>query len=139
MTTREYFKQAFTIDNLLKATRMQLVELREKRLSLGGFAYGDKVQNVLQIEKFNAMSDLYMDLEQKYSEDEKRLIELKYEIRTRIDNLPSPQHRLIMTERYINLKHWEDIAADNGYSWKHVHKIHRKALITLTARKEDTL
>ena len=128
MTTREYFKQAFTIDNLLRATRTQLEELREKRLAIGGFSLGEKVHSSSRNKKFNSLSDLYMDLEEKYMDDEKRLVELKSEMKTYIDSLDSPTHRLIMTERYINLKNWEDVAEDNNYSWDTVHRLHRQAL-----------
>ena len=32
-------------------------------------------------------------------------------------------------ERYINLKRWEEIAADNNYTWNYlVYRLHPKAL-----------
>ena len=130
MTVREYFQQAFTIDRLLKATAAQLEEVREKRLFVSGLNYeGDKVQNSLNTENINALSHLYMELEEKYLEDCFRLEMLKIEIKGHIDKLENPTHRLIMTERYVNLKSFERIVADNHYSYYHVvHRLHPRAL-----------
>ena len=129
LSIASYFKQAFTIDKMLKATKAQLEEIREKRLFISGLNYeGAKVQTSPNSEKLNALSHLYIELEQKYLEDCFRLEVLKIEIKGHVDKLENPTHRLIMTERYINLKHWEKIAADNGYTWRHVHKIHGRAL-----------
>jgi hypothetical protein len=55
-------------------------------------------------------------------------LHLKREIKAMIETLDNPVQQLIMTERYINLKHWESIAVDNIYCWQQVHKIHARAL-----------
>ena len=128
MTVKEYFQQAFTIDRLLKATRTQLEELREKRLIVSSLSYGEKVQNSPNSEKFNASSDLFIDLEQTLVENEKRLTGLKFEFLGHIHKLDKPTHQLIMMERYVNLKKWDQICIDNNYSWGAVHKIHGEAL-----------
>lgn len=33
-----------------------------------------------------------------------------------------------MTEKYINCKTWEDVAEDNGFAWRTMHRIHSRAL-----------
>jgi len=130
ITVKEYFNQAFTLDRILKATRTQLAELKERRFCVSAIRYdNDKVQSRLNHESFNALSDLYMDLEQKYIDDEKRLMQLKLEMKSHIDRLDDPVHRLIMTERYMNTKTFEQIALDNNYSCYHVvHRLHPAAL-----------
>ena len=129
MAIKKYLSQAFTIDRLLRAKRAQIAELEERRLAIGSMALtGDKVQTGFDASKFNALSDLYLDALNDYISDERRLLELKTEIKATIDTLSEPTHRLIMTERYINLKRWEDIAVDNDYSWQHVYRTHKAAL-----------
>ena len=132
MTVKDYLKQAFTIDRLINVARSQIEELEEKRLSIGSLAItGDRVQASPNISSFTHLSDLYIDSIERYISEEKRLLELKSEIKTIIDTLANPTHRLIMSERYISCKIWETIAADNGYSWQGAHKIHDKALVEL--------
>ena len=130
MSVASYFKQAFTIEKMLKATKAQLEEVREKRLFVSGLNYeGDKVQTSPNSENFNALSHLYMDLEKTYMEDCFHLEALKIEIKGHIDKLENPTHRLIMTERYINLKSWEQIAVDCHYSYKYLtNRLHPEAL-----------
>jgi len=130
LSVASYFKQAFTIDKMLKTTKAQLEEVREKRLFVSGLNYeGSKVQNSPNSENINALSHLYMELEEKYLEDCFRLEALKIEIKGYIDKLENPTHRLIMTERYINLKSWEQIAVDQSYSYKYLtNRLHPEAL-----------
>lgn len=44
-----------------------------------------------------------------------------------IGSLPDREKYLIRA-RYIELKNWEQIAVDMGYSWRGIHKIHSGAL-----------
>ena len=130
MSVADYFKQAFTIDKMLRATKAQLEEVREKRLFVSGLNYeGSKVQNSPNVENINALSHLYMELEEKYLGDCFRLEVLKIEIKGHIDTLANPVHRLIMAERYVNLKSWEQIAVDCSYSYKYLtNRLHSEAL-----------
>ena len=50
------------------------------------------------------------------------------EIYASIDLLDDEMLKLIMVMHYVNLKSWEQIAAETGYSWRWIHKLHSKAL-----------
>jgi len=117
VTVKEYLQQAFTIERTIRAVRAQIVELEAKRTFISSVVLcADKVQGGFHSEGFTKLSDKYIDLISGYIDDERRLTELKSEIRDIINGLKSPVHRLIMTKRYITLKRWEDIALDNEYS-----------------------
>ena len=48
---------------------------------------------------------------------------------TRLINLvDDPQVHLVLQMRYRNFKKWEQIAAELGYSWRQVHRLHDKGL-----------
>lgn len=48
---------------------------------------------------------------------------------TRLINLvDDPQGHLVLQMRYRNFKKWEQIAAELGYSWRQVHRLHDKGL-----------
>ena len=138
MTVKEYLKQAFTLDKLIKARESQINDLRDKIGLIRNSTDGVKIQSSA---KPNHMEDLIvrlLDMINNYEKDILRLIQLKTEIRNVIENIDNPRYKLILTERYINFKRWEDIAADNNYSWQWVHKMHKKVLEKL-AIKSDIL
>lgn len=46
----------------------------------------------------------------------------------RIHAIENPDHEFILELRYINGLTWEEIADEMGYSVRHVHRLHEKAL-----------
>lgn len=48
--------------------------------------------------------------------------------RALIKMLDDEKLQLILFKRYLNYQCWEVIAADLGYSWQYIHKMHSKAL-----------
>lgn len=55
-------------------------------------------------------------------------IELRREIIRKVESMSNETEKLVLRLRYIQMKTWEELAAQIGYSWQHVHKIHGKAL-----------
>ncbi|SDZ19001.1 sigma factor-like helix-turn-helix DNA-binding protein [Tindallia californiensis] len=50
-----------------------------------------------------------------------------------INTLPE-REKLLMTLRYIDCLTWEEVAAEMGYTWQHLHRIHPKCLDVLSGR-----
>lgn len=48
--------------------------------------------------------------------------------RSLIALLPDGPMKLVMQRRYLNYQKWEKIAADLGYSWRQIHRLHSRAL-----------
>jgi DNA-directed RNA polymerase specialized sigma subunit len=69
-----------------------------------------------------------VDLEEEINRDIDRLVELKKEIEDTIEQIEDEQLRLLLRYRYIDGKVWEQIAVDMGYGWRHIHRLHSKAL-----------
>ena len=128
MTVKEYLSQAFTIDRILRMRQTQIEELEAKRFFIGTTLDGVAVKTGHRKDRIGNLSAKLLDMIDDYIQDTERLLSLKAEIKGLIDKLDNQTHRLILTERYINLKRWEDVAADNNYSWQHVHKLHNQAL-----------
>lgn len=85
----------------------------------------DKVIEALEAEiPFNDNDEFQKLLEEK----KQRLYEIKEEIYQVIDKLPEDKYFLILFERYIAMKTWEQIADDNHYSERHVTRLHGEAL-----------
>jgi len=79
-----------------------------------------------------------VDLIAEYEADCLELLAVQEEISTVIKTVNREDYQLILFERYVNLKQWEDIAADNDYSEKHVYKLHSAAIKTINLIPNDT-
>lgn len=60
--------------------------------------------------------------------DIKMLTEALAATRALIKMLDDEKLQLILFKRYLNYQRWEVIAADLGYSWQYIYKMHSKAL-----------
>lgn len=68
-------------------------------------------------------------------QEEKRYMRYRYqriqkckEITDRIEQLSDEDEKDVLMYRYIKLMKWEDIAVKMLFSWRHIHKIHSRAL-----------
>lgn len=69
----------------------------------------------------------HMELEAKYKETVKKLAEQMAEIEDAIQVL-EPRERTIIRLHYFQGLTWEQVAVETGYTWRHVHRLHGKAL-----------
>lgn len=59
-----------------------------------------------------------------------KLVELRagqLEVEKAIEPLPTDE-RMLMRYRYLEGLTWEEVAVEMGYTWRHVHRIHARAL-----------
>lgn len=61
-----------------------------------------------------------------------RLVDLRTEIEGKIEGVEDLRLRELLKCRYIDCQTWEEIAYENGYSWRHVFRMHEKALDEIT-------
>ena len=65
-------------------------------------------------------------------------VRLRKEIEDCIEGLPGNQ-RVLMRERYILGRSWEEICLILGYEWRNVHYMHSRALKTLHTFAHSTM
>ena len=130
MTAKAYLNRIRTLDLELKCKEHELERLRadsyslsaidyaKDRISGGGVNRGDLAGSIARI------SDLMLEINQEWN----ILIRKRAEARICINQLETPIYRVILTERYLLGRRWEDIAVGLNYSWKGVFKIHSKAI-----------
>ena len=73
---------------------------------------------VLRLMDYNDEANQYTD----------KLVDLKVQIAEEIMRLDSDNHRMVLRERYIHCKKFEQIAVDMNYDYSWVIKLHRQAL-----------
>jgi len=138
MTMKEYLSQSFTLHQLLKAKESRIQDLRDMQERVGQISIGVKVKSSPKQDTMGDVVATLLDLIAEYHKDCLRILNIGQEIEAVIKTCQREDYRLILFERYINLKQWEDIAADNGYSEKHVYKLHSAALKMVKWIPSDT-
>lgn len=124
---KQRLKSAWVWQKQLEADLQMLQDLRDLSeqitpvysLAPGGGGDGDKIGG--------AVAKL-VDLDKDIQSDIKMLTEALAATRTLIKMLDDEKLQLILHKRYLNYQRWEVIAADLGYSWRGIHKLHSKAL-----------
>lgn len=124
---KQKLKSAWLLHKQIEEHLAELQELRSFACKItpvyslvpGGSSCGQKIEN--NIAKIADMEVLLQD------ETDKFLKSLQ-EVRELIKLIDAPMQRLIMQKRYLNYQKWEVIAADLGYSWRQIHRLHSVGL-----------
>lgn len=123
-------KSAWLLHKQIEEHLAELQELRSFACKItpvyslvpGGSGSGQKLENNIA-----KIADIETLLQDETDDFLKRL----REVRELIKLVDDPMQRLILQKRYINYQKWEVIAADLGYSWRQVHRLHGKGLNTI--------
>ena len=134
MTTKEFLQQGFVIQKMIRAKEMRIQQLRDMQTKLGGGFTEVHVQSSPRPDRFAELTAKLLDLITECEDDISRLLDVQREIGAIINTVESENCRLILLERYINHKSWEQIAADNNYSLRSVYSIHGHALLEAEKR-----
>ena len=128
MGIKQYLKQAFTIDRFIKAKKTRIQYLKDQLEWLGSLPTNTKVQVNAPKDRLGDTVAVLLDAIVDTEREIKRLADLQQDIAELIAKVEQGDLQLVLYERYVNFKKWEDIAMDNNYSAKHVLKLHGKAL-----------
>ena len=128
MTAQEYFNQAYRLDQRINSKIEQLRTLNELALKATATYTGMPHSPNKGSQTMANTVGRIIDLQNEINRDIDELVDLKAEIREVIDTVPDTDLRLILEERYLNWKSWEQIAVSLGYNLRYVHKLHRLAL-----------
>jgi len=128
MTAKEFLKQTFKIDRIIAAKKEQMQSLIDQLDGTGIQYKHDKICASGPLDREAEMLASLNDLQDLFVIGVTRLLRLKYDITVMVDQIDDLDCRLVLFERYINLKDWKDVALDNSLSWSTVHRLHAKAL-----------
>ena len=130
MNSKQYLRQAYKLNELIKDKKERLAYLQDMQGSISAIDYSkDKVQTSQSGDAgFTIQVSTKMLLEAELEADIKRFEELYVEISHAIDDVEDTNCRLVLSKRYLLMKTWEQIADDIGYSLTQLHRIHKIAL-----------
>ena len=128
MTAQEYFNQAYRLDQRINSKIEHLLTLNELALKATATYTGMPHSPNKGSQTMANTVGRIIDLQNEINRDIDELVDLKAEIREVIDAVPDTDLRLILEERYLNWKSWEQIAVTLGYNLRYLHRLHRQAL-----------
>lgn len=124
---KEYLNSYKNLCRKLKSLEEQLESLRESEQSA-------KIQQITDMPHGNKQTDLsdYMvkldKILSKVIRTKKECMDRKLDIESHIADMPDGIECAILRKRYIELKPWEKICVEVGYSWMQTHRLHSNAL-----------
>lgn len=134
---KDYFAQIRKTDRLIQRLTSTVSTLRS---SLNAQSYDlkpDKVQTFSAKSPFESTVIKIIDLEAQINTRIDELVSMKQEAFDRIRNVPDFDQQNILIGRYIQLKEWDDIAAELKFSAKWVLKLHGKALLEFSKGNQE--
>jgi hypothetical protein len=138
MSIKQFLNQAFYLNKLIEANKLELFRLRELAASVGSPDLSkDYVKSSGNTDKIGEIVARIVDLEDVIQADIDRYIKIKADIRALIANVENDCLRLVLQKRYLNLGKWEQIAVSMNYSVMQIWRLHGKALIE--AAKNDAV
>lgn len=140
MRAKEFVSQISKIDRLIEN---KIAEMEHwKAIATGTTAYseGDRVQSTSNKEKMADAVARYLDMESEINADIDRLIDMKQEVISTIEQLETDEYD-ILHKIYVQFKTFQEVAAEKGKSYSWVTSKHGRGLANLQkileVRKND--
>lgn len=126
---KELLREILSVNDEVRILWEEYETLKETAGRLQGFDYAKPIVKATagrgDVENIAIkLADEQRAIEERVNE----LIRLKRQVRALLNKLPAGLERNVMLERYILFKSWENVAADLGYSYRHVIRVHGDAL-----------
>lgn len=136
MKIKEYLGQAYRIDHRINSKLDQISALHDlatKASSTVSDMPGSPNRNIHKMEDVIVK---IIALEEEVNQDIDELVDLKTDITHLIKTLENHEYQIILEQRYLCFKTWEQISVDLGYSIQHTFRLHDKALKALSENYE---
>ena len=124
---KEYLKQYGKALRQEKRIEEELERLKLDRMLPGALAADGlpKSSNLSDLSDYMAKID---ELERKLIRQRRKKVQIRTEIRERIEELDNEKEKDVLTKRYIDCEGWNRICDETGYRWTQVHRNHSEAL-----------
>ena len=137
MRIKEYLNQAHRLDQRINSKLDQIASLHDLATK-ATVTYSDMPRNPNKGKsKLEDTIVKIMELEEEINRDIDRLVELKGDITHLIKKLDSHEYQILLEQRYLCFKSWEQISVDLGYSIQHTFRLHDEALKELSRFYKD--
>lgn len=132
MTAKEYLSQAYRLDYKIKSLTMELNELQEMKATIGSAGFDVNYNPNCPVQaSFVKTIEKIKDMEDTIQNEIKKCLEIREEVRTIINKVENEDEQIILRERYIHFRSWDEIANIMNYGVRWIQNIHGRALLTV--------
>ena len=128
MTAKEYLSQARYLDARINTKIKQLEALNTLATSATSVLTGMPHSPNKATSKMADIVDKILDLQAEINRDIDALVDLKGEMRSKLEMVPAEDYKAILEMRYLCFMSWEQIASNLGLSVPYTYKLHDRAL-----------
>ena len=128
MTAKEYLSQARYLDARINTKIKQLEALNTLATSATSVLTGMPHSPNKATSKMADIVDKIVDLQAEINRDIDALVDLKGEMRSKLEMVPAEDYKAILEMRYLCFMSWEQIASNLGLSVPYTCKLHDRAL-----------
>ena len=127
MTPKDYLMQIYDLNKEINSKLSERQEIMSTLIkstdtskeSIRTLDVGRPTEDtVIRLMRYNDQVNEYID----------ELVDLKIQIAEEIMHLENNNHRMVLRERYIHCKSFEEIAFNEGYVYRHIIRLHGQAL-----------
>ena len=137
MKIKDYLNQAHRLDQRINSKLEQIASLHDLATKATA-TYSDMPRNPNKGKsRIEECILKIMELEEEINRDIDRLVDLKTDITHLIKKLDSHEYQILLEQRYLCFKSWEQISVDLGYSIQHTFRLHDEALKELSRFYKD--
>jgi DNA-directed RNA polymerase specialized sigma subunit len=132
MTIKEYFGQAYRLDQRINSKLEQVASLNELATkctsTLTGMPHNPNHGTSTMADTIAKIVDLQAEI----NRDIDHLVDLKHNMVKVIKAVDNTEYQTLLELRYLCFKTWEQIAVDMGYNVRHFYRLHDEAINNLT-------
>jgi len=139
MTAKDFLSQAYRIDQRINSKLEQVQSLRELATKATAALSDAPAGGNRNVHSMGEIIGKMIDLEAEINADIDRLVDLKREIVTLVNQVANHERQTLLELRYLCFKKWEEIAVAMGYGLHHLYKIHNRALDDISAVMEKRI
>lgn len=127
MTPKEYFEQVFDLDKKVQS------KVNERDAIMGTLTGATVMQDDVSFSnQFHSTTESaalkLMEYSDQANEYVDKLVDLRIQMSKELDQLEVHNHRMVLRERYLCSKRWEEIAVEQSFDLRWVHRLHGRAL-----------
>ena len=111
--------------------KAKIEEIETQIMALGVDYSKEKVQSTPGNDKLADAIDTLSKLREDAINEAKAMSDSMVNTYGMIEKVKDPLQRQLLQMRYIDAEEWEAICYRLGYSWRHIHRMHKEALESL--------
>ena len=128
LSAKEFLKQARHIDQRINSKLEQVQSLRELATKATATLSDMPRSATPNIHRMEDVICKMMELESDINADIDELIDTKHEVMAVIKMVERPEYQSLLELKYLCMKTWEEVAAELGYVYRQITRMHGYAL-----------